>query len=301
MIPSDSHSLKELRSHGTQDFPCAFYHLTSPSPCLVARHHWHEELEIISIIEGSCQITSDMETRTLTAPCLCFFSSGQLHSIYGETPYCLHSIVFQTELLSGGQYDSLQTSVIQPLKMGRLSLPFFITSESQGFHQLLEEFSRISAAFLERPHTSPEDSQLFTSDTPAMLRVRSGLLGIFAGLIEMNLLTTIRPGDNTCAESTKKVLTYIKEHYTEKIYIGDLASLIGMNQQYFCRFFKKALGRTPVEYINDYRIRKAMDLLSHTDKQVTEICLDCGFHNLGNFLKEFRKTVGCTPLQYRKK
>ena len=73
-----------------------------------------------------------------------------------------------------------------------------------------------------------------------------------------------------------------------------------MNEQYFCRFFKKAIGRTPITYINEYRIGHAITLLQDTELPVMDICLDCGFNNLGNFLREFRKKTGATPLQYRK-
>ena len=64
--------------------------------------------------------------------------------------------------------------------------------------------------------------------------------------------------------------------------------------------FKKAIGHSPIEYLNEYRIRQAKRLLEKTDLQVMEVCLECGFNNLGNFLQEFRKHTGTTPLQYRK-
>ena len=74
-----------------------------------------------------------------------------------------------------------------------------------------------------------------------------------------------------------------------------------MNEQYFCRFFKKVIGRSPMEYVNEYRIKKAIHYLKESDLTVTEICLECGYNNLGNFLKEFRKYTSTTPLQYRKR
>ena len=95
-------------------------------------------------------------------------------------------------------------------------------------------------------------------------------------------------------------LTYIQENYKEKIYIRDLAGLIGMNEQYFCRFFKKVIGRSPMEYVNEYRIKRAIHYLKESDLTVTEICLECGYNNLGNFLREFRKYTSTTPLQYRR-
>ena len=74
-----------------------------------------------------------------------------------------------------------------------------------------------------------------------------------------------------------------------------------MNEQYFCRFFKKVIGRSPMEYVNEYRIKKAMHYLKESDLTVTEICLECGYNNFGNFLREFRKYTSTTPLQYRKR
>ena len=67
------------------------------------------------------------------------------------------------------------------------------------------------------------------------------------------------------------------------------------------RFFKKVIGRSPMEYVNEYRIKKAMHYLKESDLTVTEICLECGYNNLGNFLREFRKYTSTTPLQYRKR
>ena len=60
------------------------------------------------------------------------------------------------------------------------------------------------------------------------------------------------------------------------------------------------IGRSPMEYVNEYRIKKAIHYLKESDLTVTEICLECGYNNLGNFLREFRKYTSTTPLQYRR-
>ena len=95
-------------------------------------------------------------------------------------------------------------------------------------------------------------------------------------------------------------ISVLKRHYDEKIYIRDLAKLINMNEQYFCRFFKKSIGRSPMVYINEFRIRQAMHFLEDTDESVTEVAMECGYNNLGNFLREFHRQTGTTPLKYRK-
>ena len=98
----------------------------------------------------------------------------------------------------------------------------------------------------------------------------------------------------------KESITYMRNHYSEKIYISDLADLANMNEQYYCRFFKKAIGKTPIEYLNELRIQRSMRLLQSSQKSVLEISLECGFNNLGNYMRTFKKVTGTTPLQYRK-
>ncbi|MBD5505939.1 MAG: AraC family transcriptional regulator [Lachnospiraceae bacterium] len=65
-------------------------------------------------------------------------------------------------------------------------------------------------------------------------------------------------------------------------------------------FEQSAADDFPMEYINEYRIKQTRRLLEESDLSVTEICLEGGFNNLGNFLREFRKYTGTTPAQYRK-
>lgn len=144
------------------------------------------------------------------------------------------------------------------------------------------------------------DNSAITDDLTSQLYIKASLLRILAGLSAHRLLLPTEKSADKRVESIKTVLSYIKDNYKEKIHISDLAGQANLNQQYFCRFFKKAIGRSPMAYLNDYRIRQARRLLEETDLPVTEVCLECGYNNLGNFLKEFRKAAGTTPLKYRK-
>ena len=89
-------------------------------------------------------------------------------------------------------------------------------------------------------------------------------------------------------ETIKTALDFLHSHYQEKLYIRDLALQVNMNEQYFCRFFKKVLGKSPITYLNEYRIKQACILLQTTDLPIMEVGMDCGFFHLGNFMKEFK-------------
>ena len=101
-------------------------------------------------------------------------------------------------------------------------------------------------------------------------------------------------------EPIKKIINYIYENYNRKIYIEDLALEANMNVQYFCRFFKSVVGKTPVEYINSYRIEKATELLQTETLSISNIALNVGIDNFSYFIKQFKKYKNSTPSQYRK-
>jgi len=71
------------------------------------------------------------------------------------------------------------------------------------------------------------------------------------------------------------------------------------NPQYFCRYFKKNIGKTITEYINDVRIEKAAQALAETNDKIIDIAQNCGYENVSYFIRRFRRTKGMTPVQYR--
>ena len=70
--------------------------------------------------------------------------------------------------------------------------------------------------------------------------------------------------------------------------------------KYFCRFFSEMTGKTPIEYLNYYRIECAAEQLLYTDDLVTDIALNCGYNDLSYFVKTFKKYKAQTPKQFRK-
>ena len=70
-----------------------------------------------------------------------------------------------------------------------------------------------------------------------------------------------------------------------------------MNEQYFCRYFKKNIGKTITEYINVIRVEKAATALAETEDKI----IDIAFDNIGYFIRRFKKEKGMTPSEYRKK
>lgn len=296
-------SLKEERQHGNLSFPCAFYqaaHETNPPGLpFTVKHHWHEPIEIIYLEQDSYQIDINMTITHLKSPCFCFINSGELHAIASDSDqYLEQAVVFSPELLTFAAPDPTQEQFLLPLAEHKLSFPSFLGPDHPAFSEVQQEFFRIRSIFFRENRFH---SDQFTIENPiSQLRLKASLLNIIGTLAEHALLTSNEPVRNPRVELLKTVISYIRQNYQQPLSLGELAALAAMNEQYFCRFFKKALGKTPVSYINSFRIQHAATLLCTTELPVTEICLESGFNNLGHFIKEFKKATRFTPLQFRR-
>ena len=107
-------------------------------------------------------------------------------------------------------------------------------------------------------------------------------------------------GNTQHTERMKQILSYIHNHYNEKIAVGDIAKYVNISRSECFRSFKRFMNRRPVEYINEYRLSIATKYLRETEISITDIYTKCGFENASYFGKIFKSVYGITPLQYRK-
>ena len=97
----------------------------------------------------------------------------------------------------------------------------------------------------------------------------------------------------------QKVQEYINAHYQEEIRLGQLAAMVGMTDVSFSRFFKLRTGKNLSDYIIDIRLGFASRLLVDSTMSIAEICYECGFNNLSNFNRIFKKKKACSPKEFR--
>lgn len=96
-----------------------------------------------------------------------------------------------------------------------------------------------------------------------------------------------------------RAINYFDAHFTENISISDVAGECGLSREHFTRVFRKASGKSPIEYLMSVRIRNACRLLENTMLSVKEISELSGYRNEFYFSRAFRKTSGTSPSQYR--
>lgn len=281
----DMHYLnyKEIKQRGTIRFPIEYHHVNSQHPQYAMPYHWHEEIELIRILKGHLTVTLDNITFEAAQGDLIIVNSGTLH---GGTPIdCVYEcLVLNTNLLSSHP----------------ASLDFLIALEEQSI-QIQEYFpyedDELHGINLRLFHSMSQKEKGYQLLTLGTLYEMFGIVqsnGLYSKCENRDL------SNRKHITLLKQVLQYIEHNYSEKITLEQLSKIAGMTPKYFCRFFYGMTHRTPIEYLNYYRIERACFQLVNTDRSITENAYSCGFNNLSYFIKTFKKYKGISPKQYLK-
>lgn len=96
-----------------------------------------------------------------------------------------------------------------------------------------------------------------------------------------------------------KTISHLETRFTEPVHLDELISMSGMSRRSFLRAFESALGCTPIAHLIQLRINRAAELLTTTDRSITDIAYDVGFNDSNYFSRQFRKSKGVTPRAFR--
>lgn len=113
--------------------------------------------------------------------------------------------------------------------------------------------------------------------------------------------SSFSPGKESASERSRihKVQDYVNTHFSKEIRLETAAAMIFMSPSSFSRYFKLCTGRTFSEYIIEIRLGNAARMLADTTRPIQEICYECGFNNISNFNRTFRRHRGCAPSEFR--
>ena len=286
-------SLKENRTHGTVQYPVALYEWNGENEWHVVPH-WHEEMEWIYFQKGDFPVWINTKEYQVHAPAFMCIHPEELHALILEKDGIESAVVFPADILCFERYDAAEAKVLGPLAEGKLRMPVLCQSGDAAFEELSACYKEIEQMLRQMK----EQKNMF------YLNIKAKMLELIAVAYKHDLLTRqVREGREEAGtvENLKKVLQYIGEHYSSPIRLSELAELVNMNEQYFCRYFKKNIGKTITEYINVIRVEKAATALAETEDKIIDIAAACGFDNTGYFIRRFKKEKGMTPSEYRKK
>ena len=118
---------------------------------------------------------------------------------------------------------------------------------------------------------------------------------------KLNAANTVDSFTSNDSDRLEKIMLFLHENYQQQISLGALASAMGMSEASLTRFLKKWTGKTFIDNLNDIRIAEAVCRLIDTSDTISEICYKCGFNNLSNFNRLFKRRKDSTPTEYREK
>ena len=112
---------------------------------------------------------------------------------------------------------------------------------------------------------------------------------------------------NSCAHNAKSnsdiyieaAVNYIKANVSASMSVTELTGVLGISQPYLYRIFKEKFGKSPKQYMNDYKIEQAKQLLKKTDITVTQVANSVGFSDVLSFSRFFASKTGASPQKYR--
>lgn len=170
-----------------------------------------------------------------------------------------------------------------------------------------------SSAYVEETHLQLgvvfRDTEFYMRDRileiHQLIRIRDSRTNIFATNILVDLFTKLisegqEAKKNVLPDIVIEARTYIDDHYSQSVCIGELSKNLGVSKSYLFRLFKKHLSQTPYDYLLHLRLNKAKMLLMHTEYGISEVARQVGFESDSHFINYFRGVEETTPLKYRK-
>jgi AraC-like DNA-binding protein len=271
-------------------------------PKFDAPYHFHPEIELTLIIKG--------KGKRLVGSQIDNYEAGDLVLLGENVPHCwlTENTVDEgnPEIIGKGvlaESDAAQSIVIQ-FKKDFLGDVFFEKMEFKKIKNLLEK-AQSGLVIKGETRDILVEKMVFMESQNAYSRLII-LLDILQEIAHSNDVQVIDNQSLTVklnqhdAEKINSIYAYIMEHYTSEISLENVAKQAFMTPPAFCRYFKKITRKTLVEVVVEYRIKHACQLLSSSDKSISDICFESGFGNISYFNKQFKEMMRETPLGYRR-
>ncbi|MBQ7338456.1 MAG: helix-turn-helix transcriptional regulator [Clostridia bacterium] len=278
--------LNETPQIGKAGLPMEAYRVTTQSAPLSSPLQSRTEHEILCVTQGELTLHINDATYSAGAGDMYFIQSGALLTVTDPTPDCVYEyIVFDLRRLVGN--DEISTAYCEHLDDNTWRMNASLGRNPLGLRELFDNLFRIISSAKRIGYE---------------LEARGLVLQIIGRMLQdgrWHSSEQLHDHDAKAQRAVRRVLSLIEEHYAQELTLADMANAAELSPNYFCRYFKKIAGCSPVEYLIDYRINMAAYMLITTDESVADVALACGFNDASHFIKFFRRKKQVTPRRYR--
>lgn len=280
---------KETTQHGAFEFPVAIYCTRINKNVLgFIDWHWHDELQLCLVVKGQVEFQVNEDKIVLSPGEGLYINKGQIHQAknYKNSDSTYICVDFQANLISGFEGSIIGTKYVEPY-INNAALAYLILKPDTAWQKAILDKTFLLAELYESKAAVYE------------MEVRIQLQTIWQILVKNYF--ALSPVQNVSSEKTrcKAIITYVQQHYMDKVTLEQLSKVLNLSQGACCREFKKYMKCTIFEYLMNYRLTMSSKMLLTTDTSITDVAYKCGFNGASYFIEQFKKKTGETPYTYK--
>ena len=282
--------MQKRQTHASPSFPCSAYYTNWSRQGLSGTPwHWHEDIEFLFVKEGSVLFRCGGMESVLAAGDGLYVNRKGLHRIEmaGENECRVRSILCDARLLGGTPGTAVDRKYIHPLTGNRAFAGMALYSKDPEHSVILSHASAAHEACAVETEGYELEARYHLSKALFLI----GQLSRTAGRKKKE--------EGVREERIRLMLDHIHENYAQPLTLSDLSDAAGICEREVQRCFRTALGTSAMQYLQQYRIRTAAQMLLDSDDSVLQIGISCGFSNPSHFSKVFHEVMGCTPHTFR--
>ncbi len=269
------------------DYPIYLRHsFLSDYPRYLVPSHWHRDVEWIVVLRGEMDYHINGQRVPLSEGQGVFVNAGQLHFATDRNQrecefICL---IFPPSLLCAAMETEYR--FVLPITKNP-HLPFLPLQPEVPWQSGIMEQVKDLLPMLQTP--------------AAPLLIQGRMFAIWSLLYE-NATTegTLLPHEGEDLATVKRMVLFLQEHHAEKLTLPQLAAAGAVGQSKCCKLFAHYFNRSPMVYLNEYRLNRSLMLLRTTDASMAEIAQTVGFGSGSYYTEQFHRWMGCTPSAWRK-
>lgn len=275
---------QESWQRGTADFPLEYHHVSPSHPQYIMSLHWHVEFELIRILKGTLHLTIDEEAFDTSAGMFIFIPAGVLHE--GMPDSCEYDcLVFDMNILMNK--NDACCRMIRRITEHEVEPQYIYTESDQELHRII--WGMFDAVASKK-----------TGYQMIVLGSLYQMIGTVFAENHYHPTSELYPRNHRRILQLKQVLEFIESSYKMPLTLEEISHSVNMSPKYFCKFFQEMTHRTPIDYLNYYRIERACYQLLTSEQSITEVAYNSGFNDLSYFIKTFKRYKGTTPKRYLK-
>ena len=290
---ADKQRFRENTMHGTPQFPLQVY--VNNFDWYVNRiidWHWHPELEFMVMLSGDVQFYLNDKCFEIHDGEGMFVNSGTMHMerpLREGTSPIMHTVCFLSEFIGDCGENLIYTKYIRPVTDRESLSGMKLSPDIPWQAEILARLRRLYGLLRDTPFGYELEMRNLISEI--WLRLAVNVCSEDSGSKSKRTLLS--------EKRLKQMMSFIHENYRRDLSIEEIARSANISKSECFRCFSRIIDKKPIAYLNEYRLKNAAVLLSTTDMQITEVCLNCGFSHISYFGKLFRRFYGMTPKEFR--